>query len=232
MNEDQVQGQTADAAVNANVVIKAVEMKFKAPMKKAIEAAEKEGKPVPQQRASFTVNLPQHTWAGLEAAFNADPKVRDLILYLVNDLVQSEARAQVMSEDNPVNSDAELDKSKLELSFIATLTSEQLAGKLEITKEELQALSDALEQYLPAVIGCKTEVAKLMGAAIRSKLANWKQKPDTLKQIQVVLYKFAEAVSPEVVAPLSDTLEYVNNLIERFINKPETDKLSDLLLGA
>lgn len=235
MNDAQVQDQTgetsaATVASGAGTVIKAVEMKFKAPMKKAIEAAQKANLPVPTQRPAFTVNLPQYTWQGLEAQFAADSKVRDLVLYLVNEQIVTVARAQVVSDDNPVNSDAELDKSKLELSSIATLTAEQLAGKLEITKEELAALADALEEYLPA-LGVKIEIAKLMGGAIKTKLVSWKQKPETLGRIREILFQFAESTSAEVVAPLADALEYTNNLIERYMNKPDTDKLSDLLLG-
>jgi len=235
MNEDQVVDTAvavavAGAVAGADIIVKAVEMKFKGPMKKAVEAAVKAGQPEPKARPAFTVNLPQYTWEGLTNSFTADSKVRDLLLYLVNTQIVTVARDQVMDEENPVNSDSELDKSKLTLESIATLTAEQLAGKVEITKEELQALADAMEKYLPA-LGYPTEAAKLMGAACKSKFANWKAKPEVLKKLQGVLFQFAESTSAEVIAPLAETLDYLNNLMERYINKPETDKLSELLLG-
>lgn len=214
-----------------NVVQKPVEMKFKAPMKKLIEQAKKEGKPEPVQRPSFTVNLPQYTWEGLRALLDSDSKVRDLILGLANDTIFEEARAQVMADENPANSDAELDKAKLNLVAIANLSSEDRAGRLEISKEELAAFADAFEKYLPALANVGENVAKLLAIACKRRLVDQRQRPDVLEKIRTLLLVFGQQAPAEVVEPLVPVLDYLFALADKFIKKPDTDKLAAALLS-
>jgi len=211
---------------NAEVVMVVVEQKFKAPRKTIVEAAIKKGETPPTARAPFSTRIPHVTWKGLLAKID-NAKVQDFILSLVNGAIDNEARAQIQDDEKPVNSDSELDKSKLDLVYIANLSAADRAGSSSITPEDLKAFAETFASALPAM-GFTGDQAKMLAQVFKSKFAAYKQKPDRLVQLRVLLNKFVDGTPPQTLEPHGDTIEYLDGLLEKFINKPETDKLAEM----
>jgi hypothetical protein len=211
------------------VVYREVEMKFKAPQKRLVEQAVKNGETPPIQRPSFSISIPQYPADAIIALMNENPKVRDFVTSTVNAVVFDEARAQVVSDENPVNDDANLDKSKLTLIYISSLDADQRASRVEIDKDQLAAFATLFEKAMPAINGISSQGAKLVAQACKTRLAAWKQKPEVLKQVKELLRVFAGGISEADLDPLTPVLEYLDSQCNKYIEKPEIDKLEALL---
>lgn len=206
------------------------EQKFKAPMQKAIAAAVKAGQEPPQQRQSFTIHVPQYTLGKLSELMAADEKVAAFVLSLANEAIQVEARAQVMDDDKPVNSDAELDKSKLDLVYIANLSASERASRVEITKEMLQALYDSFVKYASSFIpNITASTAAVLASAFKKRFADWKTQPKALTQLRSLLVLFAQSVPEEIAQEHHAVLTYLVDLADKYLNKPQIDDVAALL---
>lgn len=85
-------------------------------------------------RPPVTLTVPVPSYNGFVDAFLNDPKVAPYILELVEDQIKDQIRVQLTDEVKPVNSQGELDLSKLTLSFIASMPKYERAGT-NISKE-------------------------------------------------------------------------------------------------
>lgn len=213
----------------AGVVYREVEMKFKAPQKRLIEAAEKAGETIPTQRVSFSISIPQYPADAIILLMQSNPKVRDFVSTTVNAAIFDEARAQVVNDENPVNDDANLDKTKLTLEYVASLEADQRAGRIEIDKDQLAAFAALFEKSMPAIKGMSTQGAKLVAGACKQRLAAWKQKPDVLKQVKELLRVFAGGISEADMDIHTPVLEYLDGQCNKYIEKPVVDQLEALL---
>lgn len=206
------------------------EMKFKAPMQKAIAAALKEGKEAPTQRPAFEIRIPQYTLGKLQELMAQDEKVAAFVLSLANEAIQVEARAQVMDDEKPVNSDAELDKSKLDLVYIANLSAADRASRVEITKEALAAFYDVFVKYASSFIPNITAThAAILGSAFKKRFVDWKTQTKALTQLRGLLILFAQSVPEEVAQEQQPVLDYLVNLADKYLNKPQIDDVAALL---
>lgn len=223
------QGQVVAAELHP--VHKEVEMKFKAPSQKSIDAAKKEGTEIPTQRPAFNVQIPQYTTEQVLAILGADPKILQFATELLNQQIFDEARAQVTDPDNPVNSDTELRKNELTLQYIANLSAADRASRIEISKEQLAAFATIFEKVMPAITGYDPAGIKILAQALKTRLAQWKQKPEVLEKVRTLLRQFASGVSPDDLSANEEVLEYLDSICQKFIEKPAVDKLQQLLQG-
>ena len=110
---------------------KEVRFTFKTPRKKDGEADGADGvMPTPSKRPAVTLVLPTLTFEGfIEKLTEGDEKVKNWILETVNEQIILAAREQVNDEDNPVNSQGQLNLAKLTIEAIAnTPKSDRVGG--------------------------------------------------------------------------------------------------------
>ena len=222
--------ETSQVEATGHPIFKEVEMKFKAPSQKAVAAAKTEGKEL-TQRPAFNVRIPQYTIASLMALMSANEKVAQLVTSLANNEIVAEARAQVVDDEKPVNSDAELDKSKLTLEAIANLSAAERASRVEISKEELAAFAALFETVMPAITEYDPSGIKIIAQALKSRLAAWKQRPEILEKVKDLLKVFAQGIEPADLETYEPVLSYLDSVCSKYIEKPQIDKLSALLLS-
>lgn len=118
---------------------------------------------VGNKRQTVTLNLPFMTADGLVAAAS-DPTMKqlNLILDLCNDAIKSAARDQVNDEKKPVNSQDELDLSKLTFEAIANMPKSERTGG-GIAKEVWEDLAKDYIAIMPGLTG--KDVDKVTNAA-------------------------------------------------------------------
>lgn len=227
--------ETAETAAPAQIVdsegtaFVKFEQKFKAPRKTAVAEAIKAGRPAPTQRPPFDVYLPQYTWEQILAGVNENSKIRDLVVSLVNELVQTEARGQIINEENPVNSDAELDKTKLTLQHLSTLSTADRASSTAIDKDDLAAFVLDYEKYLPTIItGLTTDQAKLIASAAKQKFSAFKTRPEFLAKLREFLARFADSAPAEVVAKHVEVIEQLDAIADKYLQRPEVDRFASM----
>lgn len=101
------------------------------------------------RRPPVTLSIPIPTFTGLLSALDNDPKVVQYILDLVETAVKSAAGDQVSDEEKPVNSQEQLDVSKLTLEYIANLPKSERTGG-GIAKETWEEFEkDYIETMVP-----------------------------------------------------------------------------------
>lgn len=106
--------------------------------------------PMGNKRPTLKLNIPLPTVDGLVEALS-DEKMQEFLLDIVAAEIQKAARSQVSDESKPVNSQAELDLSKLTLSYLANLPAAERRGG-GIAKETWEAFAGDYVAIMPALL--------------------------------------------------------------------------------
>ncbi len=133
---------------------------FRGTSEKKAKELQAAGKPVPVKRPEFKISLPIINVDGLITALD-NQKQREYILSVLEDSVYKEARYQVDDETSPINSQSELDVSKLTLEYLANRPpSERLSGG--ISKETWEAFTEDYINVMPGLSTSQTVSSILM----------------------------------------------------------------------
>lgn len=176
-----------------------------------------EGKEIEKResrRAPFKLQLPYPTFEGLRHELS-DPKVQEYVLNNLGDAVYAAARLQVDDDLNPVNSQEQLDLSKLTLHYLAYQPLSERRGT-GIPKEVWEAFAKDWIIVMPAVAGKTQDQAtnsakillsrlqlvksnKKIVEALRNQLAMWFQHTTQGEEFSEV-YQFLEEKAKEFLA--------------------------------
>lgn len=189
---------------------------------RADKDAEKAG--VTSKRPTVTLTLPYPTVDGVINGLK-DDKVRDLILEAVGNLVFEAARSQVNDESKPVNSQDQLDVSKLTLESIANQPKAERRGG-GIPKE---VWTDFMEDYIaimPAVSGKDKDQCTRAAKLFHSKLQLCKTNKAVLAKLSPLLDTYFENTKQqEEFAPI---YEFLVGKLTEFMNLSDEDLTANL----
>lgn len=210
-------------------IMKEYEMKFKAPSERIVKKLQDEGKPVPATRQNFNVFIPQYTNEGILELARQDEKVRDYLRDLVNDAIAIHARYQVTADENPVNSDSELDRSKLDLLYIAHLTKEERASASStVSKEQLAEFAADFKVAMQAIGGKSENFWEVIGEVLRRRYtAEAKANPTFMAKIQG--YVRAYAGSAPNAEQHAEVTAYLDARATEIMTKEDENSLAALL---
>lgn len=210
-------------------IMKQFEMKFKAPSERIVKRLQDEGKPVPATRQNFEVLIPQYTNDGILELAASNEKVRDFLRDLVNDAIATHARYQVTADENPVNSDAELDRTKLDLLFIAHLTKEERASASStVSKEQLADFAADFKVAMQAIGGMNESFWEVIGEVLRRRYtAEAKAQVKFMTKIQG--YVRAYAASAPNAEQHAEVIAYLDSRATEIMTKEDENSLAALL---
>jgi len=117
------------------------------------------------KRPTLKLTLPHYTWEGLTEALSNEenPDVTNKVILYVLDVVNAEvtaaARSQVNDDDKPVNSQSDLDLSKLTLEYLAT------QPKSERAKIDKETWTNFAKDYITIMPGLTQKSLTAVGRA-------------------------------------------------------------------
>lgn len=203
--------------------VESLKIKPRAPQKRVIEQAQKEGNPIPIAREPFEIQVPVYDSSDIVTLVEQNnQKVLDFVARLLNAEVVSAIRAQ-LADDEQFPVDQEVDTSNFDLEAVTlNKLSEQIsktsALELEFTEEEFKEfVQDFVSFMVPQYPGNpKAEVVLLnvANALIRDfkEIRNEQEKMD---QVKSILDKFATAASDSLLEKYGPMYEYFSAVYEK-----------------
>jgi hypothetical protein len=168
------------------------------------------------KRASVTVALPYITIDGLVEALG-DEKVQSYILEIINTSIYDAGKVQVNDDEKPVNSQDELDLSKLTLEFLANQPAAERRGG-GISKEVWEAWAADYLEVMPGATGKKKE-------NVGNAATLFLKKFQPVKTDKPVLAKLKEQL--DIYTTATERLEEFQDCVTFLINKVESLIASD-----
>lgn len=202
-------------------VLATYEMQFRG--KSVIDPVTKE-KTIVKTRENFKVQLPYLTLAGVSAIVETgNDKAKAALLNAANAIIIAQAKKQV---DEGANSQAELDLSKLDWTYISELSASDMTESTSPTKEMLDALAADYINIMPALIGISTDSAKNAAGAFANKFRNVKLRSDMLGKLIERLSQWFEATQKQ--EEFADAYEWLVNKANTYIQESEKAEAADL----
>lgn len=214
--------KVADPAATANQEVAAVEDTSPTKMEKQKFFFKKND--LGEKRPTIELELPRVTIHGLVAALQ-DQKQQDFILQLVNDAIYVAARIQVGDDEKPVNTQEELDISKLSLEFLANQPAAERRGG-GIAKEIWEAFGKDYLAVMPALTNKSPEA---LGNAVKIFLAKFQpvktNKPVlTFLKGQLALW----ANNTQNLEEFAECFEFLDNKATTFLSTDDATLLANL----
>lgn len=176
------------------------------------------------KRPSFKLLLPIPTADALLAALQ-DPKQQLFLIDLVSDAVKGAAKEQVDDESKPVNSQKELDVSKLTIEYLASQPASERRGS-GIAEEVWKAWSADYCAVMPEIAGRPAENIAKGAAILVKKFAPIKTNKPVLQRMMEYLSMYMDK-APNA-SEYMEVLEYLLTKGENLINAEEQDLLETL----
>lgn len=182
------------------------------------------GEEIKTKRPTVALNLPIPTAAGLIRALHTEKNV-EYILQLVEDAIVSAARDQVSRENNPVNTQEELDLSKLTIDYLANEPASERKGR-GIAKEVWADFAEDYINIMPALINRPKE--KVENAA-----KMFLQKLQPVKGNKVILgalagYLDTWASNTQNLDAFQECYKFLSDKLDTFLKVSEADMLASL----
>lgn len=176
------------------------------------------------KRPTIDLQLPMLTLEGLGEAL-ADEKVQQLVLSTINDVIYTQARAQVGDEQKPVNTQEELDVSKLNIIAIANLPPAERRGG-GISKEVWEAFSKDYLAVMPAATGKSAEACGNAAKLFVGRLQACKTNKPVLKVLRDLLAVYTK--TSQSIEEFAEVVEFLDKKAETFLNTDEATLLANL----
>lgn len=176
------------------------------------------------KRPPVTLQVPVPTFNGLIAHLE-DEKVQQFILDLVSGAIIDQVRSQVSDEDKPVNTQEELDLSKLDLKFIANMPKAERAGS-GIPKEQWDAFSADYVQTIVSTTDKGPERAAKAATLLTAKFGPVRTDKAVLKFLKDQLAYYATK-TPNL-EEYQDVYQFLMQKVETLLQKDNADLLAAL----
>lgn len=193
---------------------------------------EKTGDPLkmPEKRKSFKLMLPVPTWPGFVASMD-DAKVREFVMSIVQDEIYLAAREQIdrTPDDSglaPVNSQAELDVSKLTLEYLANLPPAMRRGG-GIAKETWEAFAKDYVEVISANTVRKPDRVATAAKIFLSRFQLVRQDKELIKFLSGTLDMWAEKT--ENLEEFKGVYDFLMKKGDEFMNADNTSRLEALM---
>lgn len=176
------------------------------------------------KRPDVKINVPFLTEDGLVEAL-MDEKQRALVLEAVNDIIKKAASEQVNDDTKPVNTQEELDLSKLTLEFIANLPPAARKGG-GISKEIWEEFAKDYIAIMPSVTGRELEKVQLAATIMTKRLqpVKYQKKLLTFVAEQLDLW-FTNTKNKE---EFMEVYEFLSEKAKEFLEADESKLLDNL----
>jgi hypothetical protein len=186
-----------------------------------------------EKRAPVVLTLPIPTWNGFVDAVSKGPdaeKIQSYVLSLIEDAVIEAARSQVSpaegdTEATPVNSQDQLDLSKLTLTYLANEPKTDRRGR-GIDKETWEAFEADYVTIMPDITGRTPEQVKVAAGLFSKKLVAVKTNKPVLKMLEKRLEEWY-ANTPNG-SDFQDVYTFLTGKLNAFLTTPERDLASIL----
>lgn len=176
------------------------------------------------KRPTINLALPNVTLEGLVNALQ-DAKVQNLVLGAVNDLIYDQARVQVGDDANPVNTQEQLDLSKLSLEFIANLPPAERRGG-GISKEVWEAFGKDYLSVMPAITGKTLDQTSNAVKLFLAKFQPCKTNKPVLKVLRDLLAMYVS--NTQNLEEFAECVEFLDKKAESLLNMDEAALLANL----
>lgn len=200
-----------------------ITIKPRAPMKKVVDAAKKEGSAVPITRAPFELSVPVYDVSDIVSlAEKNDQKVLGFIAKLLNSEVSANIRAQ-LADDEQFPPDSEVDVSNFDLDALtldklSEQTSRAGATEMEFTEEQFKEFgADFVKTLLPKYASVPKAEVKLLNTAnvLTSGFKDVRNEQEKMDKVKSNLDVFMQTATDEVVDKYSDMYEYFTAMYEK-----------------
>lgn len=154
-----------------------------------------------------------------------DEKISKYVLSLISDDIKGAVRGQINSEDKPVNTQEELDMSKLTLTALANISrAERLIGG--VTKETWEGWSEDYVSVMPAVTGKKLENVQNAATIFLKQLRPVKTQKQILKVLKEQLALWAGHTKE--LESYADIYQFLDGKIDAYLATDEAALLENL----
>ena len=179
-----------------------------------------------EKRATIKLQLPLVTFEGLIAALSKqDAKITEFVLDCLNDQIIQAARTQINDDTKPVNSQEELDLSKLALEAIAYMPKAERRGG-GIAKEIWEAFGKDYIEVIMASAGKKLEQAQNASVLLMKKLQTVKTNKKVLKYLDGMLDVYA--ANSQNLEEFQECVEFLKGKAKVFLETDEEALLQNL----
>lgn len=177
-----------------------------------------------EKRPAVALNIPTLTFDGVIAALK-DAKQRELVLDLVNEAIYDQVREQLNDESNPVNSQAQLDLSKLTFDFIANMPKAERRGG-GISKEIWEKFG---QDYAAVMLPLTGRTQDQINTAVKLLLAKFQpvktNKPLISKLKEYIDMWFSKTTNAEEFA---ECYEFLGKKAESLLAADEKELLNNI----
>lgn len=204
--------------------LQTLKIKPRKPQQRVIDAAKKEGNPIPLDRQPFELQVPSYQVQDiLLAAELNNQKVLGFLANLLNTEVVSTIRAQ-MNDDEQFPVDQEIDISNFDLESLTldklceSTTAKTSALSLEFTEDQFKEfVADFMAILLPQFAAVPRAENKLANTAqiLVNGFKEVRNEPEIMERVKGTLDKFMESASDEIIDKYSDMYEYMVATFEK-----------------
>lgn len=175
------------------------------------------------KRPTIKLDLPVLTIDGLVDSLSSDIKVQNFVLDLIADAVKSAAKDQVDDENNPVNTQEELDLTKLQIGYLASQPKAERTGG-GISKEVWEAwAADYIDVMVSATNAKEDHVKNAVGIFVKRYAPVKSHKPVLTKlRERLAIY----ATNTKNLEEFAEVVEYLDKRAETLL---KADPAADLL---
>lgn len=181
-------------------------------------------------RPKITLSIPHVTFNGLIEKLGAEdpanPVIQNYVMRLIRDDAIAAARIQVGDEDKPVNSQDELDLSKLTLDYLANQPESERRGG-GIAKEVWEAFE---KNYVAVKVAMGKEVEKASNAAkiFVKKLQPVRTQKNILNFLKGELDTWYQGTDKEAQEEFSGVYEFLVTKVDTFMKIDDAALLANL----
>lgn len=197
--------------------LQTLKIKPRKPQQRIVDAAKKEGNPVPIDRQPFEIQVPNYQVQDIVLAVEQNnQKVLEFLSRLLNTEVLSAVRGQ-MNDDEQFPVDQEIDVSNFDLEALTldklseVTTARSRALEMEFTEDQFKEfVADFMQVLLPVYASVPRAENKLANTAqiLVNGFKEIRNEPDKMERVKGTLDKFMETASDELVDKYSDMYEY------------------------
>ena len=177
------------------------------------------------KRPPVSLLVPVLTMDGLISCMNQDTKVQELVLANINKTIIETVREMISDEECPLNSQEDLDFSKIDIITLANLPPSEYRGR-GIAKEIWEAWGLDYVSVMAASFGKTKKQNEVALSYFIKKLQPVKTDKKTLAKLGELLENYVSTT--EALEEFSEIVEFLFGKIKTFLEESETARAEAL----